>query len=74
MNFFSIRNNHDGLYGKSIEVEKEVYKINDFEIWFFTEMNIHDLITSENFKIEWIKEDYEDPVTLYLVSTIKLKN
>lgn len=72
LNFFSVRNNHDKFYGKGIEIEKGVYKINDFEIRFFTERDLHDLISSENFKIVWIKEDYEEPVTLYLVSTIKL--
>jgi hypothetical protein len=35
------------------------------------ENEIQDLARQAGFEILWIKEEYEDPVTLYLVSTIK---
>jgi hypothetical protein len=31
------------------------------------------LIAKEGFKMLWMKEEYEEPVTLYLVAAIKLK-
>jgi hypothetical protein len=35
------------------------------------EKEIRDLARQEGFEILWIKEEYEDPVTLFLVSTRK---
>jgi SAM-dependent methyltransferase len=70
LNFFSVRNYNDKSYGKGIEVDKGTYDINGFEIRFFTEKEIQDLAT-EGFEILWIKEEYEQPVTLYLVSSRK---
>ncbi len=34
---------------------------------FFSEKEIDDLVSEENFKALWIKEEHEEPVTLYLV-------
>jgi hypothetical protein len=42
--------------------------INGFQIRFFTETEIEDLSTAEGFKILWMKEEYEEPVTLFFVS------
>jgi hypothetical protein len=32
LNFFSVRNHNDNSYGKGIEMDKEVYDINGFQI------------------------------------------
>ena len=50
-----------------MEVDKGIYDVNGFQIRFFTETEIHGLATEEGFKILRIKEEYEEPVTLYLV-------
>jgi SAM-dependent methyltransferase len=72
LNFFSVRNHNDKSYGRGIEIDKEgIYDINGFQIRFFTEKEIKDLTTEEGFELLWIKEGYEEPVTLYLVSSRK---
>ncbi len=71
-NFFSVRNHNDKFYGKGQEIEKEIYDINGFQIRFFTENEIHSLVVSEGFEILQIKEEYEEPVMLYLVVSKKL--
>jgi SAM-dependent methyltransferase len=71
-NFFSVRNHNDKSYGKGVEIEKGIYDINGFQIRFFTDKEIQDLAASEGFEILWIKEEYEEPVTLYLVSSRKV--
>jgi SAM-dependent methyltransferase len=71
-NFFSVRNQNDNSYGTGIEIEKGIYDINGFEIRFFSEKEIRDLTTAEGFEILWIKEEYEEPVTLFLVSSRRL--
>jgi SAM-dependent methyltransferase len=74
LNFFSVRNYNDKSYGKGRRevVDKEdIYDINGFQIRFFTEKEIQDLTTEEGFELLWIKEEYEEPVTLYLVSSRK---
>ena len=70
-NFFSVRNYNDSSCGKGIEIDKGIYDINGFQIRFFTEKEIQDLVAAEGFEILWIKEEYEEPVTLYLVSSKK---
>jgi hypothetical protein len=70
-NFFSVRNQNDKSYGKGIEIEKGIYDINGFQIRFFTE-EIRELTMAEGFEILWIKEEYEEPVTLFLVSSKKM--
>ena len=49
-----------------MEVDKGIYDVNGFQIRFFTETKIHGLTTEEGFKILRIKEEYDEPVTLYL--------
>lgn len=67
--FFSVRNHNDKFYGKGTKVDDEIYDINGFQIRFFTKQEIGNL--TKGFHILEIREDYEDPVTLYLVSTKK---
>jgi hypothetical protein len=69
LNFFSVRNHNDKSYGKSVEIDKGIYDINGFQIRFFTEWEIQELTAEGGFEILWIKEEYEEPVTLYLVHT-----
>lgn len=69
LNFFSVRNHHDKSYGKGIEVDEGIYDIDGFQIRFFTEKQIEGLVSAQGFKILWIKEEYEEPVTIYLISS-----
>jgi SAM-dependent methyltransferase len=71
LNFFSVRNHNDNSYGKGREIDKGICDINGFQIRFFTEKEIQDLVSQGGFEILWIKEEYEEPVTLYLVSSRK---
>jgi hypothetical protein len=71
-NFFSVRNQNDNSYGTGIEIEKGIYDIDGFQIRFFTEKQIWDLTTAEGFEMLWIKEEYEEPVSLFLVSSKKM--
>jgi ubiquinone/menaquinone biosynthesis C-methylase UbiE len=71
LNFFSVRNHHDKSYGKGREIDGGIYGIDSFHIQFFTEKEIQDLTSAEGFEILWIKEEYEEPVTVYLVSSRK---
>jgi hypothetical protein len=44
-----------------------------FKSGFFTEKEILDMAAAEGgFEILWIKEEYEEPVTLYLVYSRKM--
>ena len=71
-NFFSVRNHNDKSYGKGVEIDKGIYDINGFQIRFFTKKEIRDLAaTTGGFEIIWIKEEFEESVTLYLVSSKK---
>jgi SAM-dependent methyltransferase len=70
-NFFSVRNHNDKFYGKGQEIENSIYDINGFQIRFFTETDIQGLAKSEGFDILEIKEECEEPVTLYLVASKK---
>jgi len=70
LNFFSVRNYNDKSYGKGVEIEKGIYDINGFQVRFFTEKEIQDLM--KGFELLWIREEYEEPVTLYLVSSRKV--
>ena len=71
MNFFSVRNHNDKSYGKGREIDKGIYDIDGFQIRFFTEKELQDLAAQGGFESLWIKEEYEEPVTLYLVSSRK---
>ncbi|MGN6624644.1 MAG: class I SAM-dependent methyltransferase [Candidatus Nitrosocosmicus sp.] len=70
-NFFSVRNYNDKFYGKGQEIEKGIYNINGFHVRFFSEEEIQDLVSPEGFEILQIKEEYEEPVTLYHVASMK---
>ena len=70
LHFFSVRNHSDKFYGKGMKIDDEIYDINGFQIRFFTKQEIENL--SRGFKILEIKEDYEEPVTLYLVHSVKV--
>ena len=72
LNFFSVRNNNDKSYRKGIEVDKGIYDVTGFQVRFFTENEIRDLAEQEDFEMLWIEEEYEEPVTLFLVSTRKI--
>lgn len=67
--FFSVRNHSDKFYGKGTKIDDETFDINGFQIRFFTMPEIENLC--DGFKIFGIKEDYEEPVTLYLISSRK---
>ena len=70
-NFFSVRNHNDKFYGKGYKIENSIYDINRFQIRFFTETDIQSFAKSEGFDILEIKEEYEEPVTLYIVASKK---
>ncbi len=70
LNYFSVRNHNDKFYGNGVEFEEGIYDINGFEVRFFSEKETLDLIDKEGFRMLWMKEEYEAPVTLYLVATI----
>jgi SAM-dependent methyltransferase len=69
LNFFSVRNHHDKSYGKGVEVDEGIYDIDGFQIRFFTEKQIQGLVSAQGFEILWINEEYEEPVTIYLISS-----
>jgi hypothetical protein len=68
--FFSVRNHNNKSYGQGKKLDNDIYDINGFQIRFFTKEHMR-AIVEEGFEILDIKEIYEDPVTLYLVSTRK---
>ena len=68
-NFFSVRNHNDKFYGKGSKQNNDIYDIDGFQVRFYTEQEIIELLP--DFEILWIKEEYEDPVTLFLVSSRK---
>jgi hypothetical protein len=70
LNFFSVRNHNDKSYGKGEEIENGIYDINGFQVRFFTESEIQNLM--KGFELLWIREGYEEPVTLYLVYSRKV--
>ena len=59
LDYFSNRNHNDASYRIGVEVDKGIYDVNG--------LKIHDLAIEEGFKILQIKEEFEEPVTLYLV-------
>jgi SAM-dependent methyltransferase len=72
-NFFSVRNHNDKSYGngRKIDNDDDVYELDGFQIRFFGKQQLKDLVDDSGFEILDIKESYEEPVTLYLVSTKK---
>ena len=69
-NYFSVRKQNDKLYGTGVEIDKGIYDINGFQIRFFTKKQIQEL--AEGFELLWIREEYEEPVSLYLVCSKKM--
>jgi hypothetical protein len=65
--FFSVRNEYDEYYKKRIENQRGIYDIS-FKTRFFAKTDLQDLIKSY-FDLLWIKEVFEEPVTLYLINT-----
>ena len=68
-NFFSVRNQNDKFCGKGVQVDDGIYDINGFQVRFYSEHEIKEL--AQGFEILWIEEEYEEPVTLYLISSRK---
>jgi SAM-dependent methyltransferase len=71
---FSVRSDNDKFYKKGKEIDSGVFEINGFHIRFFTKKEIHDLARENNFEINEIVEEYEEPVSLYLVISRKVSN
>ena len=67
---FSVRNDKDIMYKKGTKVTENIYDINGFQIRFFTKQDIT-FFMNDIFKIQNIIEDYEEPVSLYLVICLK---
>ena len=67
---FSVRNDKDIMYRKGTKTAENIYDINGFTIRFFTKQDIN-FFLDDNFKIQNIIEDYEDPANLYLVICYK---
>ncbi len=70
--FFSVRNENDNFYKKGIEIQDGVYDNDGFQIRFYTKYDIV-FLTKEDFEILSIKEEHEEPVTLYAVHTRKVR-
>lgn len=58
--------------GRKIDSDDDVYDLNGFKIRFFGKQQVKDLVKESGFEMLDIKEIYEEPVTLYLVSTRKI--
>ncbi|HET8856086.1 MAG TPA: class I SAM-dependent methyltransferase [Nitrososphaeraceae archaeon] len=67
---FSVRNDKDIIYKKGTKVMENIYDINGFHIRFFTKQDIK-FFVNDNFKIQNIIEDYEEPANLYFVICYK---
>jgi SAM-dependent methyltransferase len=71
---FSVRSDNDKFYQKGKEIDSGVFEINGFQIRFFTKKEIEDLARENKFEISEILEEYEEPVSLYLVISRKISN
>jgi hypothetical protein len=67
---FSLRSDKDIMYKKGTKVIENIYNINGFQLRFFTKQDI-ELFIRDNFKIQNIIEDYEEPASLYSVNCYK---
>ncbi len=67
---FSVRHDKDITYKKGTKAAENIYDINGFQIRFFTKQDIKFFI-NDNFKIQNIIEDYEEPANLYFVICYK---
>jgi hypothetical protein len=70
---FSVRSDNDAMYKKGIEVEKNIYDINVFQIRFFTRSDVENILMATGFTAYKIVEAYEEPSSLYLVFARKQK-
>ena len=61
-------NHDDQFYDAEVKVKGGIYDINGFEVQFFSEKETLDLIAKQGFKMIWMKEEYEKPLTPYLVA------
>jgi SAM-dependent methyltransferase len=68
-NFFSVRNYNDKSYGEGVQIDKGIYDINGFQVRFFTEKEMQDLM--EGFEILWMGEENEESVICILYSARK---
>ena len=71
---FSVTSDNDAMYKKGIEVEKNIYDINGFQIRFFTRSDVENILMATGFTAYKIVEAYEEPLSLYLVFARKQKN
>ena len=67
---FSVRSDKDIMYKKGTKVMENIYNINSFHLRFFTKQDIEYFI-KDNFKIQNVIEDYEEPASLYFVICYK---
>jgi hypothetical protein len=58
------------MYKKGTKLSWSIYDINGFQIRFFTKEDIK-FFVNDNFKIQNIIEDYEEPANLYFVICYK---
>ncbi len=72
--YFSVRSNKDKLFKTGRKTDDNIYEINGFQIRFFNIEEIQLLLSSFNFNIDKIRQDYEEPSTLYLVFCQKKNN
>jgi SAM-dependent methyltransferase len=74
LNLFSVRSDKDAKYRKGLEVEKNIYDINGFQIRFFTKSDLMNISLSNGFEPYIITEEYEEPASLYCVFAGKQKD
>jgi SAM-dependent methyltransferase len=73
-NLFSVRSDNDAMYRKGVEVEKNIYDINGFQIRFFTNSDLRNISLSNGFEAYEITEEYEESASLYCVFARKQKD
>jgi SAM-dependent methyltransferase len=74
LNLFSVRSDNDAMYRKGVEVEKNIYDINGFQIRFFTNSDLRNISLSNGFEAYEITEEYEESASLYCVFARKQKD
>jgi hypothetical protein len=74
LNLFSVRSENDAMYRNGVEVEKNIYDINGFQIRFFTKSNLTNISLSNGFEPYKITEANEEPASLYCVFARKLND
>jgi ubiquinone/menaquinone biosynthesis C-methylase UbiE len=74
LNLFSVRSDNDAMYKKGIEVERNIYDINGFQIRFFTKSDLRNICLLNGFEPYKITEEYEEPASLYCVFARKQKD